>query len=49
MATRMAAASVDDYIAGFPTKTQNLLRQVRKTIRAAAPKALELISYGIAG
>lgn len=50
MATRMAtAASVNDYIKSFPPKTQNLLNQLRKTIKAAAPKAEELISYGIAG
>lgn len=49
MATGMAVPSVDDYIAGFPPKTQSLLRQLRKTIRAAAPKAEEQVSYGIAG
>lgn len=50
MATRMApAASVDEYIKNFPSKTQSLLKQLRKTIKAAAPKADEMISYGIAG
>lgn len=50
MATRMApAASVDEYIKSFSSKTQILLKQLRKTIKSAAPKADEMISYGIAG
>jgi uncharacterized protein YdhG (YjbR/CyaY superfamily) len=40
-------ASVDDYIAGFPKSVQTLLRKVRRTIRAAAPKSEEVISYNI--
>jgi uncharacterized protein YdhG (YjbR/CyaY superfamily) len=40
---------VEDYIAGFPASTQKLLKQVRKTIKAAAPKADESISYGMPG
>ncbi len=43
------AATVDEYISRFPAKTQGLLKQLRKTIKAAAPKAEEVISYGIAG
>ncbi len=43
------AASVDEYIRSFPPATQTLLKQIRKTIRAAAPDADEMISYGIAG
>ncbi len=38
---------VDDYIAGFPPKVQALLRKVRSTIRKAAPKASERISYSV--
>lgn len=50
MATRLKpAANVDEYINQFPAATQTKLRQLRKTIRAAAPKAEEVISYGIAG
>lgn len=50
MATRMAtAATVDEYIKQFPAATQTKLRQLRKTIKAAAPKAEEAVSYGIAG
>jgi uncharacterized protein YdhG (YjbR/CyaY superfamily) len=36
---------VDGYIAGFPQATQKLLKQVRATIKKAAPKADEMISY----
>ena len=37
--------SIDAYIAGFPREVQALLRQVRATIRAAAPEAQEAIKY----
>jgi uncharacterized protein YdhG (YjbR/CyaY superfamily) len=36
---------VDSYIAAFPKHVQALLKKVRATIRAAAPKATEVISY----
>jgi uncharacterized protein YdhG (YjbR/CyaY superfamily) len=39
------AETVDQYIAGFPKSTQVLLKQVRATIKKAAPKADEMISY----
>ena len=39
----------DEYIAGFPKEIQNLLEQVRATIKKAAPKAEEVISYGMPG
>lgn len=38
-------ANVDEYIAAFPADIQKRMQQLRKTIRAAAPKAEELISY----
>jgi uncharacterized protein YdhG (YjbR/CyaY superfamily) len=41
--------TVDEYIAAFPKEVQQLLSQMRKTIKAAAPKAQELISYGMPG
>jgi uncharacterized protein YdhG (YjbR/CyaY superfamily) len=41
------AISVDEYIEGFPKKTQVLLKQLRKAIIKAAPKAVEQISYGM--
>src|ERR1043165_8627725 len=43
------ANSVEDYIVSFPASTQKLLKQVRKAIKAAAPKAEEAISYGMPG
>ena len=46
---RITPKSVDDYINSFPADVAGKLKQLRKTIRAAAPKAEELISYGIAG
>ena len=36
---------IDAYIAQFPKETQTLLKQMRETIRAAAPDATEAISY----
>jgi uncharacterized protein YdhG (YjbR/CyaY superfamily) len=42
-----APADVDDYINGFPASAQTLLRQMRSTIRKAAPKAQETISYNM--
>lgn len=38
---------VDDYIAGFPIETQQILEQLRITIKEAAPQAEEVISYGM--
>ncbi len=39
--------SVDDYIASQPESVRRALRLVRKTIRAAVPRAEEVISYRI--
>jgi uncharacterized protein YdhG (YjbR/CyaY superfamily) len=47
MTARSAAASVDEYIAGFPPETQELLEKVRDLIRDEAPDATETISYAI--
>ena len=38
---------IDAYIASFPKDVQAILEKVRKTIRKAAPKANEIINYGI--
>jgi uncharacterized protein YdhG (YjbR/CyaY superfamily) len=38
---------VDRYLAAVEPEFRPLLHSVRKTIRAAAPKAVESISYGI--
>ena len=43
----MKPTSIDNYIGEFPTKVQVLLNKVRRTIRAAAPKATEVISYNM--
>lgn len=43
------AKDVDEYIASFPAASQRLLKQVRKAIKAAAPKSEELIAYGMPG
>lgn len=38
---------IDDYVGRFPKRAQELLKQMRRTIRKSAPKAEEVISYGI--
>jgi uncharacterized protein YdhG (YjbR/CyaY superfamily) len=38
---------IDSYISSFPKETQKLLGQVRTAIKQAAPKAEEVISYGM--
>ncbi len=42
-----APPSIDAYIAGFPAEVRTALRQVRATIRRAAPGAAEAIKYAI--
>lgn len=37
----------NEYIENFPLETQKILKQVRSTIKKAAPKAEETISYGM--
>ena len=39
--------NIDDYIAGFPDEVQMILEKVRTTIKKAAPRAEETISYQI--
>jgi uncharacterized protein YdhG (YjbR/CyaY superfamily) len=41
--------TVDDYIASAPKDRRAALTKLRQTIRAAAPKATETVSYGMAG
>ncbi|MBB4931126.1 uncharacterized protein YdhG (YjbR/CyaY superfamily) [Lipingzhangella halophila] len=38
-------ASVDEYIAAFPTDVQTVLRKVRRTLHDAVPDATDRISY----
>lgn len=42
---KLKPANIDEYIAFFPEETQQLLEEVRQTIRKAAPDAEEAISY----
>ncbi len=42
---RTAPKNIDEYIAGFPPDVQEILEQIRMTIRNAAPDAEETISY----
>jgi len=42
-----AINTVDDYISNFPKDVQTSLRKIRATIKKAAPKANERISYGM--
>lgn len=44
---RMAAANIDEYMELFPVEVQKILKKIRTTIRKAAPKAVESISYQI--
>ena len=39
------ARDVDDYLASIPAKARATLQKLRKTIKVAAPKAVEKISY----
>ena len=41
--------TVDDYVAAAPKDKRAALTRLRKTIKAAAPKASEGLSYGIVG
>ena len=48
MATsRKPAKSFDDYMDRFPKDVQQRLQKMRLTVKKAAPKAKEKISYGI--
>lgn len=39
--------TIDEYIAGFPGDVQEILEELRATIKKVAPKAEETISYGM--
>lgn len=39
--------TVDEYLAAFPGEVSDRLKQMRKTVRQAAPMAEELISYNM--
>jgi uncharacterized protein YdhG (YjbR/CyaY superfamily) len=40
-------ASIDDYLSRLDSDKRTALERLRRSIRAAAPKAVECISYGI--
>ena len=42
-----APASIDAYIAGFPSDVQEILQCIRRTLLDGAPGTTEAISYGI--
>jgi uncharacterized protein YdhG (YjbR/CyaY superfamily) len=42
-----APQDFNDYLAAFPPSVQTLLKKMRQTIKRAAPKAKETISYNI--
>ena len=42
-----AAATIDEYISGFPAEIQAGLQKLRTVIRESAPGAVEKISYGM--
>ena len=44
-ASNPAAATIDEYIAGFPPKVRERLKAMRATIRRAAPGATERMAY----
>src|SRR5215213_2282419 len=46
---KVPAKNVDEYLRSFTGKQLETLEKVRKAIKAAAPKAEEVISYGIPG
>jgi uncharacterized protein YdhG (YjbR/CyaY superfamily) len=39
---------IDEYVSSFPIEIQEVLEQLRATIKKAAPQAEEVISYGMA-
>ena len=45
--TKTQFHSIDEYIGTFPEDVQKILEELRATIRATAPGAIETISYNI--
>lgn len=44
---KVSFSSIDEYIGTFPEDVQNIMKQLRATIKAAAPEAGEKISYNM--
>ena len=47
MKAKTRATTIDEYLAGLSADQRAALEKLRKTIRAAAPKAEECISYSL--
>jgi uncharacterized protein YdhG (YjbR/CyaY superfamily) len=47
VAGKPSVTTIDDYLRTFPADVQAMLESVRRTIRTAAPEAIETIRYGI--
>jgi uncharacterized protein YdhG (YjbR/CyaY superfamily) len=45
--SRKQFQTIDEYIATFPENVQDILQEIRKVIREAAPEAEETISYSM--
>lgn len=45
--TKTKFKTVDEYFSTFPIHVKNILTELRKTIKQAAPQAEELISYNM--
>jgi uncharacterized protein YdhG (YjbR/CyaY superfamily) len=45
----VAPRSVDEYMSALPADVQQVLEKIRSTIKTAAPKAEEVISYQMPG
>jgi uncharacterized protein YdhG (YjbR/CyaY superfamily) len=43
--TQKGFKTVDEYIASHPKKVQNILQELRQTVKEVAPEAKEVISY----
>ncbi len=46
-ATSTKFKTVDEYLSALPANTKGILKEVRKTIKQAAPQAEEMISYNM--
>ena len=47
MITSVKFKTVDEYISALPANTKSIFKEVRKTIKQAAPQAEEVISYNM--
>jgi uncharacterized protein YdhG (YjbR/CyaY superfamily) len=46
-ATNESPKNIDEYVAGFPQDVPKILKQIRTTVKKAAPDAEETIKYRI--